>query len=209
MCVIQNQWWICVLHFCCSHTPDVWPGRDCQVLLKDAAANCSRKSQTVSFFCYSTVCSTFLCILLYLRHTVPVPSVLWLCWLGGRKVVGPVKKTEWWGAGIVICLKWGADLPSWCHCYSLSLASVKSRLVFTFLVPAHLGSPGKWPLNGCVCTVLELSSVLCHCCLDDSKGILMIWCVANLCCISQNVLFCYAWRKKLREVGEWVQQVCL
>ena len=33
--------------------------------------------------------------------------------------------------------------PSWCHCHSLSLASVKSRLVFTFLVPAHPGSPGK------------------------------------------------------------------
>jgi len=25
----------------------------------------------------------------------------------------------------------------------ITLASVKSRLVFTFLVPAHLGSPGK------------------------------------------------------------------
>jgi len=33
--------------------------------------------------------------------------------------------------------------PSWCHCHSLSLASVKSRLVFTFLVPAHPGSPEK------------------------------------------------------------------
>ena len=44
--------------------------------------------------------------------------------------------------------------PSWCHCHSLSLASVKSRLVFTFLVPAHPGSPTKrafkwvcvWPI---------------------------------------------------------------
>jgi len=33
--------------------------------------------------------------------------------------------------------------PSWCHCHSLSLASVKSRLVFTFLVLAHPGSPGQ------------------------------------------------------------------
>ena len=33
--------------------------------------------------------------------------------------------------------------PSWCHCHSLSLASVKSRLVLPF-----------WyrPLNGCVCS---------------------------------------------------------
>ena len=29
--------------------------------------------------------------------------------------------------------------PSLCHRHSLSLASVKSRLVITFLVPAHLG----------------------------------------------------------------------
>ena len=40
-----------------------------------------------------------------------VPSVLWRCWLGGRKGIRPVKKTEWWwGAGVVICLERGADL---------------------------------------------------------------------------------------------------
>ena len=33
--------------------------------------------------------------------------------------------------------------PRRCQCHSLSLASLKSRLVFTFLVPAHLGSPRK------------------------------------------------------------------
>jgi len=38
--------------------------------------------------------------------------------------------------------------PSGCHCHSLYVASEKSRLVFTFLVPAHSGSPGKGPLNG-------------------------------------------------------------
>ena len=27
----------------------------------------------------------------------------------------------------------------------------KIQIGFTFLVPAHLGSPGKGPLNGCVC----------------------------------------------------------
>jgi len=29
--------------------------------------------------------------------------------LGGRKGIWPVK-TEWWGAGVVICLERGADL---------------------------------------------------------------------------------------------------
>jgi len=28
-----------------------------------------------------------------------------ICWLGGRKGIRPVKKTEWWGAGVVICLE--------------------------------------------------------------------------------------------------------
>ena len=42
--------------------------------------------------------------------------------------------------------------PSWYHCHSLSLASVKSRLGFTFLVPAHPGSPGQRAVKRvCVC----------------------------------------------------------
>ena len=41
--------------------------------------------------------------------TVAMPSVLWRCWLGGRKGIRPVKNTEWWGAGVVICLERGAN----------------------------------------------------------------------------------------------------
>ena len=42
--------------------------------------------------------------------------------------------------------------PSWCHCHSLSLASVKSRLVLPFCYRAHLGSPGKRVVKRvCVC----------------------------------------------------------
>ena len=38
-----------------------------------------------------------------------VPSVLWHCWLGGRKrSIRPVK-TEWWGVGVVVCSERGAD----------------------------------------------------------------------------------------------------
>jgi len=36
------------------------------------------------------------------------PSMLWRCWLGGRKGIRPVK-TEWWGAGVVICQQYGAN----------------------------------------------------------------------------------------------------
>ena len=85
-----------------------------------------------------------------------VPSVLWRCWLGGRKGIRPVK-TEWWGAGVVICLERVADCicPSWCHLMLLPLTVSclsKIQIGFNFLVPADLGSPGnKGPLNGCVC----------------------------------------------------------
>jgi len=37
-----------------------------------------------------------------------LPTVLWHCWLGGRKGIRPVK-AEWWGTGVVICLDRGAD----------------------------------------------------------------------------------------------------
>ena len=41
--------------------------------------------------------------------------------------------------------------PSWCHCHSLSLAPVKSRLVLTFWYWLTRVFPEKGPLNGCVC----------------------------------------------------------
>ena len=40
--------------------------------------------------------------------------------------------------------------PSWCHCHSLSLASVKSRLVLPFWYRLTWVFPEKGPLNGCV-----------------------------------------------------------
>ena len=64
------------------------------------------------------------------------------------------KKTELWGTGMVICLEQGADLhmsqlmplPLTVSCFS------KIQIGFTYLVPAHPGSPGqrvvKWV---CVC----------------------------------------------------------
>ena len=40
--------------------------------------------------------------------------------------------------------------PSWCHCHSPSLASVKSRLVSPFWYRLTWVVPEKGPLNGCV-----------------------------------------------------------
>jgi len=39
--------------------------------------------------------------------------------------------------------------PSWCHCHSLSLASVKSRLVLLVWYWRTWVVPDKWPLNVC------------------------------------------------------------
>jgi len=40
---------------------------------------------------------------------------------------------------------------SWCHCHSLSLTSVKSRLVLPFWYRPTQVVPDKGPLNVCVC----------------------------------------------------------
>jgi len=59
---------------------------------------------------------------------------------------------------VVICLERGADLhiaqlmplPLIVSCFS------EIQIGFTFLVPAHLGSPGKRAVKWCVCIFLIL-----------------------------------------------------
>jgi len=75
--------------------------------------------------------------------------------LVGRQEGHPAcKKTEQWGAGVVICLERGADLHT-AQLMPLPLAvscSSKIQIGFTFLIPAHPRVvPDKGPLNGCVC----------------------------------------------------------
>jgi len=74
--------------------------------------------------------------------------------VGGRKGIWPVK-TEQWGAGVVMCLERGAD--SGFHCHSLSLASVKSRLVLPFWYRLTPVVPDKGPLSGYVCYSIRLA----------------------------------------------------
>jgi len=69
-----------------------------------------------------------------------LPSVLWCCWFGGRKGIRPVKNLS---GGVLAWLSVWSEMqtciwPSWCHCHSLSLVSVKSRLVYL----SGTGSPG-------------------------------------------------------------------
>jgi len=48
--------------------------------------------------------------------------------------------------------------PSWCHCLSLSLASVKSKLVLPFWYRLTQVVPEKGPLNRCVCVYIYRST---------------------------------------------------
>ena len=67
------------------------------------------------------------------------------------------KKTEWWGAGVVLSLKRDADLhmaqmmplPLTVSCFS------KIQIGFTFLVLAHLGSPRKRAIKRAVVVVVN------------------------------------------------------
>jgi len=69
---------------------------------------------------------------------------------------------------VVVCLEQGADLyiaqlmplPLTVSCFS------KIQIGFTCLVPAHLGSPGKRPLNVCVCVRAHACACACMCHLD-------------------------------------------
>ena len=89
---------------------------------------------------------------------------------------------KWWGTGVVICLERGADLHM-AQLMPLPLTvscSNKIQIGFTFLVPAHPGSPGKGPLNVCVCREREI----------DAKA--HLWHVRHICnCIGH---ICYTER---------------
>jgi len=103
-------------------------------------------------------------------HVVPrnhywVPY-MWIAFSALTLLVGlqeghPVcKKTERWHAGVLICLERGADLhmaqriplPLTVSCFS------KVQIGFTFLVLAHLGSPGQRAVK----RVCVRACVYCH-----------------------------------------------
>ena len=78
--------------------------------------------------------------------------------LVGRQEGHPAcKKTQWWCAGMVICLVRGADL----HMVQLMPLTLtvscfcKIHIGFTFLTPAH---PGM-----CVCMFVCIEIHPCHC----------------------------------------------
>jgi len=81
-----------------------------------------------------------------------LPSVLWRCWLGGRKGIRPVKNwvVRYWRG----CLSgarggWFAYGPADATASPSSLAPVKSRMVYLSGAGLPRLSYNKRPLNGC------------------------------------------------------------
>jgi len=80
--------------------------------------------------------------------------------------------------------------PSWCHCHSLSLAFVKSRLVLHFWYRLTRLVPDKGPLNGCVWLQIKVSSFSCqiYCTMQErTHGKRMKWRNAYYHCIASCV----------------------
>ena len=82
-----------------------------------------------------------------------LPSVHWCCWLGSKKGIRPVQNCD----GVLAWLSLWSEVqtciwPSLCHCHSLCLASVKSRLFLPFWYQLTRVVPDKGLLSGCVCS---------------------------------------------------------
>ena len=108
--------------------------------------------------CWCSSCASYFIWMLWLILPVvsvfSVPSVLWRCWLGGRKGIRPIKNWVvrcWHGYlfGTRCRLAYMAQLmplPLTVSCFS------KIQIGFTILVPAHLGSLGERAVKRvCVC----------------------------------------------------------
>ena len=83
--------------------------------------------------------------------------------------------------------------PSWCHCHSLSLASVKSRLVLPFWYWLTRVVLEKGPLNGCVCVCFLKNSkmicVKCICKVQKSTNA-QLWFTKPASCLHGDVSNC-------------------
>jgi len=117
--------------------------------------------------------------------------VLWHCWFGGRKGIWPVK--TWvvgcW-RGCLSGAQYSCIWPSWCHCHSLSVASVKSKLVLPFWYRLTRVVPEKGPLNGCVC--------VCACvCVSDTMDIKC----------ENGTTKCITWKLKQKITKKWTNAV--
>jgi len=100
----------------------------------------------------------FFCVL-----PMDVPSVLWRCWLGDSKGIRPVRVVGYWRGYLSRARCRIVHMASLCHCHSLSLASIKSRLVLPFWYRLTRVVPEKRAVKRvCVCVCVCVSMVVAH-----------------------------------------------
>ena len=150
---------------------------------------------------YCRIADDVLCSLVFFVEVVYSNAFSALTLLVGRSEGHPACKKL--SGGVLAWLSVWSEVqtyiwPSWCHCYSLFIASVKSRLVFTFLVPAHLGSPGQGLFNWfvfCCCCTPNIN--ICYCGQFRLLGVYMCYinCHLSLVCLlcSTFVVFRKKW----------------
>ena len=96
--------------------------------------------------------------------------------------------------------------PSWCHCHSLSLASVKSRLVLPFWYPLTRVVPDKEPLNGCVCVCVSLFSTTGHfhfTCIYSATTTQYYYCHLILSSIFTDYIVFHGDERTLQSLAGW------
>jgi len=133
------------------------------IILNCLIWKCKSCDLLILVYCFKASFNCTIVSIWYSLHALhqTLPSVLWRCWLGSRKGIRPVKKRVvgyWHGylSGVRCRLAYMAQLmplPLTVSCFS------KIQIGFTFLVPAHQGSPGIGPLNGCVCVCTASDSI--------------------------------------------------
>ena len=94
--------------------------------------------------------------------------------LFGRQEGHPACKKQ--SGGLLVWLSVWSEVqtciwPSWCHCHSLSLAPIKSRLVLPFWYRLTQVVLEKRPLNGCCCCYTE---IVCLHLLPVSSSVFMV-----------------------------------
>jgi len=92
--------------------------------------------------------SMYECLRAFSEPSHIVPSVLWHCWLGGRKCIRPVKTwVAWlsvWSEVQMICI-WS----SWCHCHLTISCFIKIQNSLPFWCRLTQVFLEKRPLNRC------------------------------------------------------------
>jgi len=126
-CLMAVKWWWWLLLFCCFN----FFLKTTKFIFLDGLVN----------YCYSCVC-----VFAFSALTLLVGRQEGH--LACRKLSG----------GVLTCLSVWSEvqtciLPSCCHCHSLSLVSVKSRLVLPLWYKLTRVDPDKGPLNGCMCVL--------------------------------------------------------